>query len=206
MNLARELEAVLVDGDFATGDVPVGDGPSIHDVLAGRVSPVAAVDGRDSIRVLPSGRTLAGARAVDLSRLPAVLRVLEREYGRVVIDCPAGLARDVGHQLSSATVAVLVTTLDQAAVVDAIRTEELASDLETPVGTVVLNRVSRDGVPETAVNRIEASFGAPVATLSTQPTIAAALERGKPVRDVAPSSSATDSFAKIARRISGIGC
>ncbi|SDQ18582.1 MinD/ParA family ATP-binding protein [Natronobacterium texcoconense] len=204
VNLARELGAVVVDGDLATGDVPKGDGPLLQDVLAGRVRPVAAVDDRDPIRMLSSGRTLAAARSSDLSALPAVLRSLEREFGRVVVDCPAGIARDVGYQLYSATIAVLVTTPDRAALADAIRTRDLASDLETPVGLVVLNHVSRDGAIETTVDRIEETLGVSVSTLETRSTIAESFECGQPVRDAFPSSPAVDSFAEIARRIDAI--
>ncbi len=122
LNLGRELGAIVVDADLATADLPRGSGPDLHDVLAGRADPLEAVEPIGSVRFLPCGRTLAGARASNLARLPRVVDRLERECGRVVVDCPAGLARDVGVQLECAHVSVLVTAPTESALVDAVRT------------------------------------------------------------------------------------
>ncbi|SFC65020.1 septum site-determining protein MinD [Halobiforma haloterrestris] len=197
LNLARELGAVVVDGDLATGDLPSSEGPSLHDVLAGRADPGDAVVEHGAVPVLSSGRSLAGVRASPLSELPRVLHRLERERGRVVVDCPAGLARDVGYPLHAATVAVLVTVPERAAIVDAVRTRALARDLGTPVGTIVLNRASDDGIAGIA-DRLESKLGTGVATLAERSTIAVAAERDRPVRDAYPTCPSVDSFVSIA--------
>jgi len=88
LNLGRELDAVVVDGDLTTADLPRGHGPNLHDVLAGRADPLEAIDRRDAVRVLPCGRTLAGARAADLTAFARVIDRIERAFGRVLVDCP----------------------------------------------------------------------------------------------------------------------
>ncbi|ADB59183.1 Cobyrinic acid ac-diamide synthase [Haloterrigena turkmenica DSM 5511] len=200
LNLGYELDAVVVDGDLATADLPPGTGPDLHDVLAGRADPVAAVERFGPVRYLSCGRTLAGARAADLSALDRVVERLEREYGRVVIDCPAGLARDVGTQLETAHLAVLVTTPDEAALVDAVRTRRVAADLETPIASVVLNRADRDEHGDLA-SRVEERFGATTTIVEDRATVDEAQSRWLPVDDVDPDCPAVGAFDEIARTI-----
>ncbi|TYT63218.1 MinD/ParA family ATP-binding protein [Natrialba swarupiae] len=208
LNLARELEGVAVDADLSTADLPQGDGPGLHEVLAGRVDPIDAVEPVGSTRVLSCGRTLAGARAADVSELIPAVRRLERESDHVVVDCPAGLARDVGTVLHCADLTVLVTTPDRSALTDAFRTRELALDLETPVAAVVLNRSSAES--ERITDRVEATFQAPVTVLAERSSIEDARRVGKPVRDVRPKATVLEAFERVARTIercdrSGIG-
>ncbi len=200
LNLAHELDGIVVDGDLTAPDLPRGTGPDLHDVLADRADPLEAVDRLDPVRLLPCGRTLAGARAADLAAFPRVVRRLEREYGRVVIDCPAGLARDVGRQLASAHVAVLVTTPAEPALADAVRTRRVALDLETPIAAVVLNRTA-GVVPDGIVERIERTASAPVFPLEERAVVADAQRRGRPVAAVAPDCPAVDAVRTLARRL-----
>ncbi|WP_435551578.1 MinD/ParA family ATP-binding protein [Natrinema sp. CGMCC1.2065] len=200
LNLAHELDGVVVDGDLAAADLPRGGGPDLHDVLADRTDPLEAVDRRGPVRLLPCGRTLAGARAADLSAFPRIVRRLEREFGRVVIDCPAGLARDVGRQLASAHAAVLVTTPTEPALTDAMRTRQVALDLETPVAAVALNRTS-GAVPDGIAERIERTVSAPVRTLEERSAVADAQRRGRPVAAVAPDCPAVEPLRALARRL-----
>ncbi|RQG94658.1 MinD/ParA family ATP-binding protein [Natrarchaeobius chitinivorans] len=203
VNLARELEAVVVDADLSASDLPRCDGPGgpgLHEVLAGRIDPVDAVDRIGSIRILSCGRTLAGARASDLSELHRTVRRLEREYDRVVVDCPAGLARDVGIALQCSDVAVLVATPNRPALVDAFRTRTLALDLETPIAALVLNR-SKDGTGERLVDQVEETFETRVTVLAERSSIEDARRVGRPVRDVRPNAKALDAFERVARTV-----
>ena len=199
LNLGRELDAVVVDADLSTADLPRGHGPDLHDVLAGRTPPLAAVERIGSVRLLPCGRTLAGARAAELTELPDVIDRLERECGRVVIDCPAGLARDVGIQLECAHVAVLVTTPNEPAIVDAVRTHELALELETPVAAVVLNRAS--GGAGRLARRIERTLGATTTVIDDLPAVDDAMAQRRPLREIQPECEAIDAFETVSRSI-----
>lgn len=202
LNLARELGGVVVDGDLATGTLPQGPGPTLHDVLAGRTDPVEAVNGfaDAEISVLPSGETLAGARAADLDRFGPVTDALQRTYGQVVVDCPPGLARDVGTQLTSADLVVVVTTPNKAAVDAARRTRELADELDQPVGAVVLNRATGNE-PEELLEEIESTMGASITSIPQRLEIASTQERGQPIRNVYPDSPVLEAFEELARRL-----
>ncbi|RQG89016.1 chromosome partitioning protein ParA [Natrarchaeobius halalkaliphilus] len=200
MNLARELEAIVVDADLTAPDLPRGRAVDLHDVLAGRADPMDAVVHHGSLCILPCGRTLAGARASDLAEMGRTVRRVERDYGDVVVDCPAGLARDVGTALHCADVAVLVTTPNRPALLDAVRTRRLALDLETPIAAVVLNR-SRNGRGAQIDGRVEATFEAPATVVPERAAIADATRAGKPVRDVRPTDRVLEVFERIARQL-----
>lgn len=199
LNLGRELGAVVVDADMATADLPRGRGPDLHDVLAGRASPLEAVDQIGSVKLLPCGRTLEGARASDLTELERVVEMLDRQYTHVVVDSPAGLARDVGVQLASADVATLVTTPKKPALLNAFKTRKLALDLDTPVAALALNK-ARDG-DDTLTTRIEDEMGVPTTFIPESDELAEAQEWGVPVRQVAADSRATTQLAALARTI-----
>lgn len=200
LNLARELDALVVDADLGTPDLPRGRGPDLHEVLADRASPMEAVDSHDSIDVLPCGRSVAGLRAAKLQRFPEVVELVKRQYGWVVIDCPAGLARDVGYQIHSADAVVLVTVPERAAIVNAMRTRRLADRLDTPIVAVVLNKVS-SATEEGLTDSLEEEFGTPTVAVPRRMELVDAQESGVPLRDYRPDCVATDSFAAIAETV-----
>ncbi|WP_436923047.1 MinD/ParA family ATP-binding protein [Halosimplex amylolyticum] len=200
LNLARELDAVAVDADLATPDLPRGRGPDLHDVLSGRAAPMEAVETVDSIELLPCGRSLAGARAADLTELPNALSMVDRQFGRVVVDCPAGLARDVGYQIHSADAVVLVTTPDRAALLNAFRTRHLAGELDTPVVSVVVNKATASEDRDIAT-RVEDELGAPTTVVPQRSALADSFRSGKPLRDAQPESPALSAFETLTERI-----
>jgi len=200
LNLGRELDAVVVDGDLATADLPSGRGPDLHDVLAGRAAPMEAVERIGPVRFLPCGRTLAGARAADLERFRETVELLDRQCGSVVVDCPAGLARDVGVQIAAADLGVLVSTPTRPALENAVAVARLARRVGTPVASVVLNRAS---VPddERVAERVESGLSTTTTLVPEHDSVAAAQAADRPLRDRSPDSPAVESFEAIARTI-----
>jgi len=199
MNLGVELNAVVVDGDLTTADLPHTTGPDLHDVLAGRAEPSEALVEFGSLTLLPCGRSLEGARASDLSKLGPVVEKLERRHGNVLIDSPAGLARDVGMILKLADAAVLVTTPDETALADATKTKELALDLETPIAAVTVNKVQSDqDTVQALVSDVQNQFNASTVAIPEEAAIAESQEYGRLITEHDPENPATESFAELA--------
>jgi len=196
-NLGAELDAVVVDADLAMADLPGGRGPDLHDVLASRASPVEAVRTGGPVALLPCGRSLAGARACDPTRLVDAVEAVCDEYGPVVVDCPAGLRGDVGLGLFVADACVLVTTPTPVALGDAMRARELARELDAGLVAVALNRATPDAPTET----IAAELGGPVTTIPEDPAVERAQAAGQPVGSVAPGSPAAEAFASLAAAV-----
>lgn len=195
-NLAAALDAVVVDGDLGMANLPTGHGPTLHDVLAGRA------DVREALRagpvtVLPCGRSLAGARAADVLALGNALTSVEREHGTAIVDCPAGLRADAGVPLAVADAAVLVAAPEPFALADALRTRELARELDAPLVAVALNRV----VEEPPIPTVRDALGAPVESVPADPRVGQSVEEETPVVDAAPDSDPAAAFAALAGRV-----
>ncbi|NHN40943.1 P-loop NTPase [Halorubellus sp. JP-L1] len=200
LNLARALDAVVVDGDLTTPDLPRGRGPDMHDVLAGRAGPMEAVEEFDDVHVLPCGRTLDGASAADVSNLENAVSLLDRRFEYVLVDCPAGLARDVGHQLRCADAAVLVTMANRPALWNALKTRQLAMDVETPIACIVVNKATSDAAGIVA-DRVEERIGTPTHVLEEYDAIFESQDDGHPVHHVAPDCDGLETFDDVAAEV-----
>lgn len=194
LNLAAATDAVLVDGDLTMADLPVGDGPTLHDVLAGDAAPEMAVDRDGPLSLVPCGRTLTGARSVELTELPDVLRHLECRYDVVLVDCPSGLRADAGLPLYVADACILVTRPEPTALAGALRTRELARELDAGLLRVVLNRAD-ESVDTAPVRR---TLGAPVVRVPEDPNLSRAQENGIPLRALTPRAVAIEAFDRLA--------
>ena len=195
-NVGTELDAVVVDADVGMADLPRGRGPDLHDVLADRADPLEAIRG-DPVRLLPCGRSLAGARAADVTRLDGVLRRVERRHGDVIVDCPAGLHADAGVPLAVADACLVVASPQPFALADAIRVRELARELDAGFVAVAVNRA----VDDAPVATIERALGAPTTVVPADPRVARSVSEKRPLSIVAPESEAGCGFSTLAAAV-----
>jgi len=186
LNLGYALEAVVVDADLGMADLPASRGPDLHDVLAGRANPIEAVREGGPVDLLPCGRSIAGAHAAEVTALVAALDRVDRAYGRVVVDCPAGMAADAGLPLFAAGTCLLVTTPERFVLPDALRTWALATELDAGIVGVVLNRAG----PDPPVDRIEHVLGAPATVIPESGAVARATSTGRPVATLSDGTAA----------------
>ena len=197
-NLGAALDAVVVDADLGMADLPHGRGPDLHDVLAGGAAATEALRG-GPVTILPCGRSLAGARAADVRELADTLRRVDAERGDVVVDCPAGLRADVGVPLAVADICVLVASPRRFALADAVRTRELARELDAGVAGVALNRTTAaDDPPVDVFRRV---LGAPISTVPADPRVGRSVEAERPIGMAAPESDAADAIRSLAAAV-----
>ena len=196
-NLGAHLDAVVVDADLAMADLPADRGPDLHDVLAGRAAPTEAVREGGPVPLLPCGRSLAGARACEPTALVETVERVRAEYGRVVVDCPAGLSGDVGLGLLVADAAVLVTEPAPPALGDALRARALARELDAGLAAIVLNRATAAAPTELVAREL----GGPVTTVPESDLVADAQAAGVPVSERAPEAAAATAFAELAQTV-----
>jgi len=197
LNLGAELDAVVVDADLSMADLPTARGPDLHDVLAGRADPIEAVREGGPVDLLPCGRTLAGARAGDVTALTGALDAVEAAYDRVVVDCPAGMAADVGVPLLAADAAVLVASPREFALADALRTRALAREFEAGLAAVALNRAG----PEPPTETLRRALGARVVAIPADERVRRAQRQGRPVGQLAPDSAPAARFADLGETV-----
>lgn len=195
LNLGVQLDAVVVDADVGMADLPTDGGPTLHDVLAGRSDPLEAVRTDWAVGMLPSGRSLSGARAIDLGRLDSVLETLADRYAFVIVDAPAGFDADAAVPIAAGDAAVLVTLPEPAAIADAVRTRSLARELDTGIGSVVLNRAP---APRPSVTDL---LGGPQFAIRESRAVARSRADGLPVDVAEPDAAVTEQFASIADQL-----
>jgi septum site-determining protein MinD len=195
-NVAAALGGVVVDADLGMADLPDGRGPDLHDVLAGAADPLETVRS-GPVEIVPCGRTLAGARAADLTRLSEAVAAVEREFGTVVLDCPAGRRADAGVPLAVADACLLVVSPRAFALADAIRTRELARELDAGLVGCAVNRVTE--LPP--VEAIGDALGAPVEVVPADPRVGRSVVAERPVADAEPDSEAAAAIRALARRV-----
>ncbi|MFD1598663.1 MinD/ParA family protein [Halobellus rarus] len=195
IELGAALDATVVDADLGMADLPTGPGPDLHDVLAGRAAPAEAVrEGCGPVRLLPCGRSLAGARAADVGALGETLRAVEDAYGDVVVDCPAGMKADAGVPLAIADACVVVASPQPYALADAVRSRELARELDAGLVGVVVNRVVDD--PPTSA--FEEVLGAPAVAVPADPRVGETVPSFRPVVRSAPSTRTARAVTAVA--------
>ncbi|UPM43436.1 hypothetical protein [Halocatena salina] len=143
------MNAVVVDGalELSWERDPATRGPDIHDVLAGRASPIEAVCQDGPVAILPCGRSIDKTPEVELAE---VLHAVEHEYNTVLIDWPRTM-----HNVSSTSQGVVLVWTS--AVFD--RNEACGPDvmLDTVVAIALLGA---DRTTEAAFKRFEQQFRA----------------------------------------------
>jgi|JXWS01.1.fsa_nt_gb septum site-determining protein MinD len=210
VELAAALDAVVVDADLGMADLPRPDSdityPNLHDVLAGRADPIAAVrrvgqnhvhshiTRSQMIRILPCGRSLAGARAADITALESALRRVEHAYGDVVVDCPAGLRADAGVPLAVAEACIIIASPHAYALGDAVRVRALAREVNTGVISVIINR----GDDTSPTDAVAEALGAPTVRVPVDPRIKQTLETLHPLIQRAPTAPASRAVQRVA--------
>ncbi|MFB6177891.1 MAG: P-loop NTPase [Halobaculum sp.] len=195
VELAAALDAVAVDSDLGMADLPRGRGPDLHDVLAGRAEPAAALRS-GPVDLLPCGRSLAGARAADVGRLAETMATIT-EHRDAVLDCPAGLRADAGVPLAVADACIVVASPREWALADALRTRELARELDTGLVAVALNRAGEDAPQAT----VRDALGAPTVVVPTDPRLAESLSGVEPVVERAPESAPGRAIGELAAAV-----
>jgi flagellar biosynthesis protein FlhG len=140
-------EVGLLDADFGLGniDVMLGLTPESHlgAVLDGtRLVRDVMVEGPEGVRVIPAGSGVRAMTALDRrqwARLVAALDEAGTDLDFLLIDTASGVTDNVLDVVGLADYALVVTSYDPAAVVDAYAVIKLltAVDREKPIGVVV---------------------------------------------------------------------
>lgn len=138
VNVALELAALghrvtLLDADMAlaNADVLLGISPKYHlgHVLTGqRTLPEVQIEVMPGLRLIPGGSGVAELSSLTLdqhARLMAELRAIETDSDFMIIDTAAGIAGNVIGILKAVAEAIIVTTPDPTALVDAYATIKL---------------------------------------------------------------------------------
>jgi len=196
---------VVVDADLGMGNltgclgIDSGDGPTVHDVLAGRTTADDAIrEGPVGLSVLPASDDLDDFGAANPSNLGALLDGLDAET--VLIDTSAGLSHDSVEPLRIADEVMLVSTPKRGALGDTAKTRDVTGRVETPVAGAVVTRVT----DETNVDTVADRLGVPIrGAIPDDPSVSAAATAGEPLVVATPDAPATRAYRRLAADLVG---
>ncbi|SEN64231.1 septum site-determining protein MinD [Halorientalis persicus] len=142
-------DVVVVDADLGMANLgamlDVDHSPSLHQVLAGKAAVSdAIIEGPGGITVVPGERNLEAFADADPAKLRKVVKALSTAYEIVLIDTGAGLSHETTVPLGLADGVLLVTTADEVAIGDTIKTAQLAERIDGDVVGAVLTRADDD--------------------------------------------------------------
>ncbi len=154
INIAAALEengydTAVVDADLGMANLGemlgVEHDVSVHEVLAGNSTVSAALtDAPGGITVIPGEQSLEAFAEADPAKLRKVIKTLRNTFDVVLVDTGAGLSHETTVPLGLADGILLVTTPDDVAVNDTIKTADLADRVDGYVIGTLITRVTKD--------------------------------------------------------------
>ncbi|MFB6165168.1 MAG: MinD/ParA family protein [Haloarculaceae archaeon] len=195
----RGFDVAIVDGDLGmtnlAGMIGLDHGPTLHDALAGEVTPrEATVEGPGGVAVLPGSERLSAFASADPANLAPVLDAIRPNYDAIVVDTGVGLSQETVVPMELADSALLVSTPDEVAVADARKMATLADHVDTRVLGSVVTRAR----PETSVPDLSADLDLTVLAAVPEDPAATADE---PLVLESPDSYAAEAYRTLARKV-----
>ncbi|MBI4210702.1 MAG: AAA family ATPase [Candidatus Diapherotrites archaeon] len=143
----RGLSVCLVDADIAMANLSLllnmQNSPiTLHDVLLGEASVQDAIyDGPAGVRFMPSGLSLENYRRVDSERLHAVIESIKQQYDFVLLDCAAGIEKNVIAAISASDEVLLITMPTSPSIADVLKAKITSQRLGSKAIGVIINFV-----------------------------------------------------------------
>lgn len=200
---------IAMDANLTTPNLGIHTGMhlapnTLHDVLKGKKKLKKAIYPHPyGYKIIPASMALEDLKDVDVGRLPEITFSLLGKADYIIMDCAAGLGREVVSALSATDELILITNPNLSAVTDALKILKLAQESKLSVAGVVINRVrnSRDEIPP---SEIEELLDIPIlAEIPEDRNIPRATSEKKNVFEYSPYSPAAIEIKKLAATLTG---
>jgi len=202
---------LLIDADLAMANLSLLMGLktppiTIHDVLLGSAPATDAIyDGPKGIKIMPAGLSLSFYTRVDIERLVAVTKELQKKFDFILIDSPAGIEKNVIAAMSASSQILLITEPTAPSVADAFKAKIVAQRLNQRVFGVIINKHSniKGEISENEIIKMLElpSYGRIPYSEDIRESFL--LKKIKPLLIHNPNCAAANSFRAVARRITG---
>ena len=143
----RGLTVCLVDADIAMANLSLllnmQNSPiTLHDVLLGEANVQDAIyDGPAGVRFMPSGLSLENYRRVDSERLQAIIDSIKQQFDFVLLDCAAGIEKNVIAAISASDEVLLITMPTSPSIADVLKAKITSQRLGSKAIGVIINFV-----------------------------------------------------------------
>jgi septum site-determining protein MinD len=195
-------DVVVVDADLGMANLGemlgIDYDRSLHEILAGNSTVSEALtDTHGGMTVIPGEQSLEAFADADPAKLRKVIKTLRNAYDAVLVDTGAGLSHETTVPLGLADGILLVTTPDDVAVGDTVKTAQLAERVDGDIIGGLITRVTGN----TDVADIEERFEFPL--LGVVPVDLAATEE-EPLVSNSPDSPAADAYRQLTDVLAGV--
>jgi septum site-determining protein MinD len=185
----RGYDTAVVDADLGMANLGAMLGVeydnSLHEILAGNATVSEGLtDAQGGVTVIPGEQSLEAFAEADPAKLRKVIKTLRNSHETTV---PLGLADGI----------LLVTTPDDVAVADTVKTAELAGRVDGEILGGIVCRVTRNTDVESIVERFE------FPTLGVIPVDLDATEN-EPLVLNSPDSEAADAYRQLTAVLEGV--
>ncbi|HLC79324.1 MAG TPA: cell division ATPase MinD [archaeon] len=208
----RGLNVCLVDADIAMANLSLilnmQNSPiTLHDVLLGEANVQDAIyDGPAGIKFMPSGLSLENYRRVDAERLQSIIDMVRPQFDFVLLDCAAGIEKNVLAAVSSSDEVLLIAMPTSPSIADVLKAKITAQRLGSkPIG-VLINFV-RQEKGEIKKDDIMKMLELPIlATIPFDDEVRRSTmqESPTPLLIARPSAPASQAIQKAAAKLAGL--
>lgn len=208
---AEPNRVVLVDADLQFGDVSLGlqlDPPASFAEAARLRAPDVKALGRlltqheSGLWVLPAPADPVTAEDIDVDAVVAVLGLLRRMFGYVVVDNGAFLGEPLLTIMEESQHVLLVVDADLQTIKNAKLTLDAMRLFKFPLERVrlVVNRA--DTKSKLDVDELQRPLGIPVAArIAADPQVLVSVNRGEPIVAAKPKSKVAEGFRSVAKLV-----
>ncbi len=140
----RDLNVCLIDADIAMANLSLilnmQNSPiTLHDVLLGEAGMQDAIyDGPAGVKFVPSGLSLENYRRVDSERLQTVIDSIRNQFDFILLDCAAGIEKNVLAALSASDEVILITSPTSPSIADVLKAKITAQRIGCkPIGVII---------------------------------------------------------------------
>jgi len=202
---------LLIDADLAMANLSLLMGLktppiTIHDVLLGSAPANDAIyDGPKGVKIIPAGLSISFYTRVDVERLVAITKDLQKKFDFILIDSPAGIEKNVIAAMSASSQILLITEPTAPSVADAFKAKIVAQRLNQRVLGVIVNKYSNTK-GEISENEIMKMLELPSygrIPYSDDIRESFLLKKIKPLLVHNPNCVAANAFRAVARKLTG---
>ncbi len=137
-------KVLLIDADVTMANLSLILGMesspiTINDVLRGEANIEDVIyKGPGGVEVIPASLSLQNFQALDLTKIPQMVKKLSYNYDFIILDCAAGVGEDTLSAMAAATEVFIVINPYSLSIADALKTKIMAQKINAkPVGIIV---------------------------------------------------------------------
>lgn len=141
----RSLKVCVIDTDVAMANLSLlfnmqAAPITLHDVLLGEATINDAIyDGPNGLKLIPSGLSLDSYRRVDVERIASVVDLIRNQFDYILLDCPAGIEKNVVAVIAASNETLLITFPDSPSVADVLKAKIMSQRIGSKSIGVIIN-------------------------------------------------------------------